>query len=296
MAMAMGMASLFSCSSDDEGAESHPASGDVTSFDQVKYLQDNIIETDSVGNIVQRVCGKKMNAADTTELTIGVSDINAASAMFKSWLSPDTKTELISPSTVDMQAELADANGVVKETVYFKAADGTDKTIAEVTFKNGGVLKHFSKIKFTRSLPFKSYSQYAVGDCVKLDTYEDGQQYWVCVREASDGVSGLLVYLSKKKKRPGTLEVCNFASPSLARAASESIRSNDNWNSFVEFFKAADMNLESGEYYWIDDTKMYVVGIYAIRLSDGDIDWFDVVTLEPFKYNIQVKTFGLVDD
>lgn len=299
MVLAMGMASLVSCSSDDdESSANHSESGNVTAFDQVKYLQDNIIETDSVGNIVQRVCGSKQNAADSTELTIGVTDINAASAMFKSWLSPDTKTELISPSTVDMKADLADADGVVKETVYFKAADGTDKTIAEVTFKNGGVLKHFTKIKFTRALPFKSYSQYAVGDCVKLGTFEEGEKNWVCVREASDGVSGLLVYLSSQCRLWGTAYCSNFASLSLARAASESIRSNNNWNSFVEFFKSAGMNLESGDYYWIDETKFYVLwaAIYGIRLSDGDVDWFDVTFKKPIKHNIQVKTFGLVED
>ncbi len=305
MPLTIGLVSLASCSSDDEnqgtvtppGADSIPESGDVTSFDQVKFLQNNIVEIDSVGNMVQRVNGAPLDTADTTVLSIKVADVNAAKEMFKSWLSPDTETEPISPSTVDVKAALKDGNGAVKETVYFKSVnDGND--VAEMTFDGNGVFKHFTKVKFTTMWPLNSgRSPYHVGDREQHDTYEEGMKNWVCVREAKEGVAGLMVYVSTRVHRWGFAYIGNFASPSLAKAASEAMRSNNNWDTFVAFFKDAGMNLESGAYYWIDDWKYFVVGggVYAIRLSDGDIDWFDIL-YHPSndKHFLQVRTFGLI--
>ncbi len=298
MPLTLGLASLASCSSDDNNEVRE--SGDVTSFDQVKFLQNNIIEIDSLGNIVQRVSGVRMNPADTTELTVGTDDINAAKEMFESWLSPDTKTELISPSTVDMKADLKDGDGNVKETVYFKTVSDNGDNIAEMYFEKGGVLKHFSKVKFVvpNSLNLNSRSPYAVGDREQHDTYDEGMKNWVCVREAKNGVAGLLVYISERSKAWGTAYIGNFASPSLAKAVSEAMRSNNSWDTFVEFFKDAGQDrLRSGDYYWIDDWKYYVFGggVFAIRLSDGDIDWFEIVWKNPSMHFIQVRTFGIVD-
>ncbi len=298
MPLTIGLASLASCSNDDGengNNNGYKESGDVTSYDQVKYLQDNIVEIDSMGNMVQRVNGVPLDTADTTVLSIKVADVNAAKEMFKSWLSPDTETELISPSTVDMKAGLKNRDGVVKDTVYFKSVSGGND-VAEMTFKGNGVFKHFSKVKFTTVWPFtEGRSPYKVGQSEQYETYEEGMKNWVCVREAKDGVAGLLVYLSDKVGRWGLSTIGNFASPGLARTASEEIRKD--WDASVGYFKAAGQNLESGEYYWIDDYKFYLVagGIYAIRLSDGDVDWFDILYKDTKKHFIQVRTFGLVN-
>lgn len=298
MPLALGLASLAACSSDDDNEVRE--SGNVTSFDQVKFLQNNIIEIDSLGNIAQRVSGVRLNNADTTELTVGAADINAAKEMFESWLSPDTKTEAISPSTTDMKADLKDGDGNVKETVCFKAVTGDGDDIAEMTFDKGGVLKHFSKVKFVHPsvLNQNTSSPYAIGAKETHDTYEEGEQNWVCVREAKDGVAGLLVYISQKSGSWGTAYIGNFASPSLARAASEAMRTNNNWDSFVAFFKDAGQDrLNKGDYYWINDWHYYVFGggVFAIRLSDGDVDWFEIVWKNPDMHFIQVRTFGIVD-
>ncbi len=306
--LTLGVASFAACSNDNDGIQNSnnytrkDSVVDVTSFDQVRYLQNNIIEIDSLGNMVQRVSGVRMNNADSTELTVGAADVNAAAEMFKSWLSPDTKTEATSPSTVDMKADLTDADGKVKETVYFKTAAGNGDNLAEVTFKNGGVLKHFTKVKFVVSSALKqnSHTQYAIGDLDKHDTFEEGEQNWVCVREAKDGVAGLLVYISHRRGSWGEVyNIANFATPSLARAASEAIRSNSSWDTFASYFKEASGQdrLNKGDYYWIDQRTYYVIGcrVYAIRLSDGDPKSFEIVWANPENRFIQVRTFGLVD-
>ncbi len=296
MPLAMGLASLSSCGGDEETGNDQQERGDVTSFNQVKYLQNNIIEIDSLGNMVQRVVGAKLNPADTTELTVGVKDVNEAKEMFESWLSPDTKLTSISPSTVDVQADLADGEGNVKETVYFKSASGDN--IAEVTFKNGGVFKHFTKINFTNMWPLTDHSQYNIGDVVVCDTYDEGRGNWVCVRNAKLGVSGLLVYISYASGRWAWQNLKNFASPSLAKSVADMMKGN-NFDTYKEYFLDAGLPLQKDDYYWIDDWGYYVFyfKIYAIRLSDGDIDWFGVLPFnEPFKHYLQVKTFGMEND
>ncbi len=299
--LAMGLVALTSCSSDDYGnKQSEAESGDVTSFDQVKFLQNNIVEIDSLGNMVQRVNGIPLNNADTTVLSIKVADVAAAKKMFESWLSPDTKTELISPSTVDVKAALKDEDGNIKETVYFKTVtDGND--IAEMTFAGSGVFKHFSKVKFVTAWPglfTEGRSPYTVGQTELFEAHgKKTPQKWVCIKEAKDGVAGMMMYISDYKTAMGTNYISDLATPSLAKAASDVLRTD--WDKYVEYFKNADRTLESGEYYWINDWAYRVVlaGIYGIRLSDGDIDWFNSwwVTHLPRKPLVQVRTFGLVN-
>lgn len=300
MSLTVGLTSIYSCSSDDDDDNDKEVqeSGSVTTYDQVEYLQNHIVEIDSLGIMVQRVNGMPLNSADTTEVSIGVEDFDAAAEMFKSWLSPDTKVELSSPSTVNMQASLKDEAGDVKETVYFKAVESEGPNVAEVTFASEGVFKHFSKVVFVKSSAWPenaSFSPYYVGDLEKYDTYRDGQQYWVCVREAKKGVSGLLVYISDGEWVLGQKYIKNFASPSIAKDVSSILKSN--WNTYVKYFNEAGRTLDKNSFYWINDWKYFVFGggIYAIRLSDGKIDWFDIVYHNPYKHFLQVRTFGLVE-
>lgn len=311
--LAIGMASFSACSSNNnddipgtngEGYEGNhgPDSLRVSSFDQVRFLQDNIVEVDSTGKFVQRVNGMVLNEADTTVLTVRVDSVGAALRKFMSWLSPDTKVVMTTPSAINAHADLTDGDGNIQETVYFKEV-GEGNTIAEMSFKKGGVLKHFSKVLFVKKLPMltDARSPYTVGQTEEYETFTDSKQKWLCVREAKDGTAGLLVYLSKDQDTNwGLSNIGNFASPSLAKAASEAMRAD--WDKFVGYFNALDRTLGRDDYYWIDDYRWYAVvfGFCAIRLYDGNIDWFDAIwwwKKENTKhcYFIQVRTFGLVN-
>lgn len=292
---AVSMATFTSCSSDDNnGTKDEEESKPVTSFDQVKYLQNNIIEIDSVGKMVQRVTGVPFNSADTTELTVGVEDVNDAKETFKSWLSPDTKVEEATPSTQNLKANLKDSTNTTKETVYFTVTSNNGPTIAEMTFASNKVMKHFSKVKFikTSAWPenYEAYSPYNVGNIEQFETWQDGIQNWVCIREADHGKSGILMYTSRKEIFVGTSHCKHFASTGLARTASDIIKSD--WNKYKAYFDKAGVSLEKGDYYWINDYTWYG-SIYAIRLSDTDL-----ITQSPLKpwgkkRNLQIQTFGL---
>jgi len=297
--IAVGTLAMIACSPNNEDIpeipqEEQPERGDVTTFNQIKFLQNNIVEVDSLGNFVQRVNGAPLNSADTTELYIGVANLSDAAEMFQSWLSPDTEVRLSAPSTIDMEAGLKDESGQLQETVYFKVVDESP-TLAEVTFAKGTVMKHVSKIIFIKdsAWPENDESPYMVGDFDTRDTWNEGKHWWLCIREAKKGVSGMMMYISYHAWGPDILDGSSvWASPGLAKEASEILRGN--WDSYVAFFKEADRTLDSS-FYWINDYtySVFVFNQYAIKLSSGEIDWFDCLYRSPRKHFIQLRTFGL---
>ncbi len=278
----MAVIALFaSCSSDDDnGSGSQAQSGPVTSYDQVKYLQGNIVDVDTLGNIKCRVNGAILNSADTTELSVGVKDVNEAAELFKSWLSPDTKVETISPSTVDMQANLADGKGSVKETVYFKATNKDPKVVAEMTFGSNNVMKHITKMNFVLSSAWPengAISPYTVGDYAIYNTYDndEGIREYVCVREARQGQSGLMAYISESTFNSGIAAFEKFASAGNAKTVSNILRGD--WDRFVGYFEKAGMGgrLKKGETYWYDHYVFLLLQamLYRIDLSTGESTW-----------------------
>lgn len=267
MVVALCATILTSCSpNEDITPEETLYQGRVTVYNQVEYLQNNIVEVDSLGNFEQRVNGAPLNPADTTELYIGVANLSDAAEMFQSWLSPDTEVNLSAPSTIDMEAGLKDENGQQQETVYFKVVDEAP-TLAEVTFAKGTVMKHVSKIIFIKesAWPENDESRYRIGDVASGP--------YVCIREAKNGICGLLMYISKTRYQSPNYD---NASLSLAKEASKILRKD--WDMYVEFFKDDYIGeLEKNTYYWTEKSKYvgYTVRWYAIDLSNEKDEWFD---------------------
>lgn len=262
---------ITSCSSDDMIPEMSQEQGDVTTFDQVKFLQNSIVRVDSLGGFVERIHGVPLSSIDTTEVYIGVADLAEAAEMFQNWLSPDTEIYQSVPSAVDMEVGLKDENGQLQETVYFKSID-ENPTLAEVTFVKGSVIKYVSKVIFIKesAWPNNDESPYCIGDAVSIG---------YCIREAGNGVSGLELGIYPERKAAN----CDYyyAEPSLAKVASSILRKD--WNMFEMIF---GNSLSKDEYYWIEET--HPLGNYAIRLYDGDIDWF---AFYRDKQPIRIKTF-----
>ncbi len=291
---------VTSCTGDDDVIPEDPQEtpqeqGSVNVFDQVKYFQNLLVEIDTLGNIKQRVTGAPLNSIDSTELYIGVADLAEASEMFKNLLSPDTEVKPLVPSTIDLEVKLKDENGRLLETAYFKAVDNAP-VLAEVTFQQGDVIKHVSKVIFIKesAWPDNDFSPYMWGDFETYDAWKEGKQKWLCIREAKTGVSGMMMYISYRDWPSEHLFSDNYvwASPGLAKEASKILR--ENWDSYVSFFKEADRTLDDS-FYWLNDyiDVLLVYNHYAIKLSTGEIDWFDCFYHRPLKHFIQLKTFGL---
>ncbi|MBR6601699.1 MAG: hypothetical protein IKK87_07640 [Bacteroidaceae bacterium] len=284
MAVALCATILTSCSPDEDiTPEETLYQGRVTVYNQVRFLQNNIVEVDSLGNFVQRVNGAPLNPADTTELYIGVANLSDAAEMFQGWLSPDTEVNLSAPSTIDMETGLKDENGQLQETVYFKVVDEAP-TLAEVTFAKGTVMKHVSKIIFIKesAWPENDESKYLIGD-----------KTWgraVCIREAKKGVSGLLLYISRFTTDQ-TKDT--YASMSLAKEASKILRAD--WDMYVSFFEDAGAGkLTKNTFYYTNESTflLFVTKHYAIDLSAEDkTDWWDIDWCRKSLHWIEIETF-----
>ena len=288
MAVALCAVTIASCSTDEEDItlEETQYQGRVTVFNQVRYLQNNIVEVDSLGNFVQRVSGAPLNPADTTELYIGVANLPDAAEMFQGWLSLDTEMKLSAPSTVDMEAGLKDENGQLQETVYFKVVDEAP-TLAEVTFAKGPVMKHVSKIIFIKesAWPENDYSPYLIGD----QAVGGAVGGYVCIREAKNGISGLLMYITRDTS-VGIYKSC--PSVSLATEASKILRAD--WDAFVLFFSSSSGSLlKKDTFYWTNERDDQYVRYkdYAINLSEGTTDWFETKWKKKELQRIYIKTF-----
>lgn len=288
IAVVLFAASVTSCSPNEDFAEEQEQGEEVV-FDQVKYFQDYFVNLDSLGNFILRVNGAKLNPADSTELYIGVADLNAAAEMFKEMQSPDTEVRLSAPSTIDMEADLRDRTGQCQETVYFKVVDESP-TLAEITFAKGNVIKYVSKVIFIKesAWPDNDESPYLIGDRVYFlrDLGLRGYQNvrGMCIREKKNGVSGLVLYVGRKVKA-GDEAALLAANATNAKEASKVLRQD--WDTLADMW--GDDELKRGEFYWILEFVAWPpLGGCAIRLSDGKIEGFAFYREKHF---IEVYTF-----
>lgn len=295
------LAGASACSDDDEttppsypkpGEEGYVESMTITDFDQLKFLQDNLVEIDSLGQFVQRANGVPLDPADTTVVSIGVENLAEAKQLFKSWQAPNASfLENGDIVSVSLKSEEGLPQGQAVFTPV--SGNGAIPAFAEVTFSENTDIRHVSKVEFisASARPNNGESAYFFGDKVSLATAYEGMQPWLCIREYKTGRSGLLVYLSHKKGLWKVNMLEGFASVSLAKEAAKVTK--ENWDKLRPLFSEAGMTLEE-DYYWINNYKYYVfgMGIYSIHLKTGHIDWWEIVWKSPSKRYLQVQTFG----
>lgn len=308
LAMAM-MSVLASCSdnNDEPSAENQDESGPVEAFDDLRWFEDNLVYSDSEGNIVEYIYGRKLDPASPRTIFVGVDSENEASQIFKGWLSPGSESRITELSDGSMRYFPEDKNGESQgEIDYNVNKPGDDDAIAVVTFSENTKVRYINEIRFIYNDLWPENASvinpYSVGDIVDFDTDANysrhpwnGWQKGVCVREATNNQNGLIVYISANTF--GDWEVHNheypeLASPAVAKEVSKCLRGN--WKFFVNAFKDAGCDLSETNYYWINDRRIMPFARYAIRLKDSNIDWFDMVFRRPYKPIIMVRTFGVI--
>ena len=230
------MASMFmltACSDDDDNnnASEMPQEGAVEFFDELSFLQNSIVEIDSTGAKMSVSCGKALDEMAPTELYVGVENIEEAKEIFLSWIV--NKESVISTGnniTVSLKSEERQDQG----KVYFTAKEqgsmvGEYPLIAEVTFDTD--IKYVSKVYFINksSWPDNAGSQYFVGDIVLRHSLgKEGMKNFVCIREYSAGVKGMLISITDKSY--DFAGIGWTAKETEAKQASEIIRKD--WNTF----------------------------------------------------------------
>ena len=222
-ALVTGMAA---CSSDDDNPAIEPEGDEDEYFDPMKrdavqYFQSAIVSSDLDDKSFEGFhWGKELYPdTDPGHLYIGVDTWEEAERMFRRyWLAPTVKPGLLPPSPKALKAPLPDMNGVEKMHALLQPGE-TEDVVAEVTFSDPKLLKHFYKITFlkndawpekngTRRAKKKSY-KWHVGDVVKNVTLtaederekklddEDKTLDFVCIRSSGNGVKPWFVTVSK---------------------------------------------------------------------------------------------------
>lgn len=287
---------FVACSSDsDDTPDPEPTpTGDEMVFNDLGYLQNAIIEVDSLGNFMSRVCGAVLYENEPHHLFIGVDSKAEAEEMFCGWLAPDV---VITPTANGLSAPLTDEEGRAQGTVYFAAATASGQ-VAEVTASADTRLLHFNKITFLLNSAWPvnaaakvfhlgdviTYSPASIRGCLKK---EDQTLKWVCIRETGNGVPLMFVTITNSDQYPQGGEG-NYQStderysssilrssycPAEAKAKAIAKIMDSDWAYWLETFKAQGIPMASDTPYWIDKTTGFLMFTYhcAVDFPKGNI-------------------------
>ena len=300
------------CSSDDDNNGSEdptptPTEEEVT-YDDLSYFQNAIIEVDTLGNFMSRVCGEVLYENEPHHLYVGVETLEEAQEMFDSWIAPDVEVQT---TVTGMTAALTDAEGNAQGTVYFTAGTQSGH-VAEVTASSGTKLLHFDKVTFLLNSAWpvnasaKIYHQgdvitHAIANKDISDAlfYSDMSLKWICIRESGNGQKPMFITVTNNEyevANPNTQWRYNnirFSSycPAESKAkAIVKILKND-WSYWLPKINAAGIPIKHDHNYWIDMDHYVFVFLYydAIDIPTGitygkqsysypfllKIDWLD---------------------
>lgn len=298
IAFMVAATSLASCSDNDEPEKpADPDKGDVyvMPVDELAELQDALVKTDKDGNLVSRITGVSLDAANPDEVSVGVESYEDAVSTFGS---------LFADTTVISDNGTYARFSVQKGSARLTKASGKDGLVAYADFDVEG-LKYVSRINFILNSAWpdnagaKGFHKLGVQYEYKAwtgaptpaatDWFDQDELYtFVCVREYQNGKPALLVGISPRTYylywRYADQYAGNMPGKNKATEISNILRSN--WEYYKSVFNANDKNLlNDGWEYWIHSGHEYVFEVTrdAIRLDNGKIDWYDVHWKEPKK-------------
>ena len=282
------------CSSDDDnnngGEEPTPTPTEEITYNDLAYFQNAIIEVDSLGNFMGRVCGKVLYENEPHHLYIGVESLDEAKQMFLSWLAPDVE---MGTTATSIAAPLTDEEGKAQGTVYFTGGSQSGN-IAEVTASADTQLLYFEQVTFLKNSAWPvnaSAKIYHLGDVItyapsSLQEYlnsEDKTLKWICIRESGNGVTPMFATITNREYAASDYKVNPFSRiksssycPAEGKAKGIAKILGGDWSYWSQIFKAQGIPLEKDTYYWIDKTSgaMMFTFHHAIEFSKGELDSF----------------------
>lgn len=295
MALPLLSIGMASCSDDEEftGDGSETGEGELV-VDELQALQSSLVKVDDNGAFVERIVGVPLDQADTTEVSVGVDNLEEAKSMFRGWLADTT---LVSADGLEMHFTTREGSARLVEE-----SDGEGQ-LAYVSFNVPG-LRYVSRVNFIKNdaWPDNSsgkgfhkvgvqyeYKAWTGGPNKGSDNFDPGaMETFVCVREYKNGTPALLVGISSKSYylpwRGSDQYGGNMPNTGKANEICSILRAD--WNNWKRLFNANNKNLLNDDWeYWINSGHDYWVAQYrdAITLQTGRIRDFDVHWSEPKK-------------
>lgn len=274
---------IMSCSNDDDPIQNPDDEAVIHVEDELAILQKSLVKVDEKGNLVERILGVPLDAADPDEVSVGVDSYDEALEIFGNLFADIT--------TVSNNGTLAEFS-VQQGKAELTKASGSKGVVAYAVFDVPG-LKHVSKVNFILNSAWpnnaggKGYHKLGYQYQMKGFTGKPGlldsnwdpneMQTYVCIREYSNGSPALLVAISNQYHhlcwRSMDKYGGNMPAEWRAQQISQILRSD--WDNYTKWFNA---NGHTNRLNW--DTSLYFYGgkdygivVYSktIRLSDGYI-------------------------
>lgn len=290
--MAFLICSCFAACSDDD----QPGSGEFVEIyepNELTTLQHNLVKIDKEGRFVERVLGISLDAADSTEVSVGVNNYEEAAEIF---------AQLFADTTVISNNGTLATFSVEKGKAELKKVSDNKGSLATISFDVPG-LKYVSKVNFILHTAWpenavgKSFHKLGAiyqykgwtggrGVAADDDFNADEMFNYVCIREYSNGTPALLVAITPQEYflycRYEDQYSGNIPGESKAKEISKILQSN--WKTYKTYFNAAYKDvLTDDTKCWIDKTKDYGVAAYRwdIKLKTGETDDYDIHWKKP---------------
>lgn len=279
----------ISCSDDDEIREEEYV-GEVFVVDELEVLQNSLAKVDEKGNLVERVLGVSLDAADPDEVSVGVEGYDEAVEIF---------TNLFADTTVVSNNGTLATFAVKEGKAELVATSDADGQVAYATFDVPG-LKHVSKVNFILNSAWpdnaggKGYHKFGViyeakgwtgkGYLAQNDYIKPNTMFkYLCIREYSNGKPALLFAICTDKfaLHPRSLSSAGGNIPNEQKAKEIASILQKDWNTYKKRMKDAygiDVLGEGDNFtYWINRARDhgFWVNQYYIRLKDSKVDWND---------------------
>ena len=279
------MFALSSCSNDDSEDNPQTESEEYTGkLSDLELLEDRLVETDSVGNILGYLVGANLNEADPTEISVPVNTYEEAVELFKKWLPEDA--QLIEGDKKITWKMTDEGNQEEGETILKESTNPGE--IANVTIRKTSQTENAPIITSVKFIPFSAWPE----NSTAIEEYLEEKYYlgaevevtenkgastgtYVVIREWSPQEAGIMIRFEDKTYHywGDGYDRDNCSSVGTTQTVSQVLHQGSNYDYFV--------NQYGKEHNWPDLHNRFITKtttkkwygttyFYFVRLNSGE--------------------------
>ena len=297
------MFALSSCSNDDSEDNPQTESEEYTGkLSDLELLEEHLVETDSVGNILGYLVGANLNEADPTEISVPANTYEEAVELFKKWLPENA--QLIEGDKMITWKMTDERNQEEGETILKESTNPGE--IANVTIRKASQTENAPIITSVKFIPFSAWPEnstaieeyleeyYYLGAEVEVTENKGASTgTYVVIREWSPQEAGIMIRFSGNTWNVGTAGYNrdNCSSVGTTQTVSRVLHQGSNYDYFV--------NIYGPEHNWPDLHKRFMTKTITGEWWESDYYWFvrldtgeaDTFTTNMFKNPSYTKVY-----
>ena len=284
------MFALSSCSKDDSEDNPQTESEEYTGkLSDLELLEERLVETDSVGNILGYLMGANLNEADPTEISVPVNTYEEAVELFKKWLPEGA--QLIEENKKITWKMTDEGNQEEGETILKESTNPGE--IANVSIRKTSQTENAPIITSVKFIPFSAWPE----NSTAIEEYLEEKYYlgaevevtenkgastgtYVVIREWSPQEAGIMIRFSGDTWHAfwDGYKRDNCSSVGTTQTVSQVLHQGSNYDYFVNYYGPKhnwpDLHNRfitktiTGTKIW--ETKKY----WFVRLDTGEADTF----------------------